>query len=476
MPSARFMFRVLLVAAAFATGQVHGALRDVAAGDIDAIFAPWDKPGSPGVALAVLHEGRIIYERGYGRANLEHEIPITPESVFYVGSVSKQFTAAAVSLLARQGRLNLDDDVRRHVPELPSFGEVITVRQLVHHTSGLRDYLGLRSIAGEAPDGVFGDADVLALITKQKALNFAPGSEYLYSNSGYFLLSLIVKRVSGKTLRQFAAEHIFEPLGMKSAQFRDDHSQPIRNRADGYAAEGNAYRLSNPQFDVVGAGGVFMSVRDFLGWDENFYQPKLGDRDWIAALETPGRLNNGASLTYAFGLVVRSFRGLRVVEHEGAYGGYRAHAFRVPAHHFSVICFTNLASMSPAQLSRRVTSLYLADLMTASASELAAGAGGSANDPALAAASRSASATLPPEGLDGSYHSEELEVTFRITRNGNALQLHRGNRPPQALTFLGEDVFRAGTLEFTFRRGADNNGTAFRLDSGRVRGLVFTRN
>ena len=274
------------------------APRTVAPSAVDAIFAAWDKSGSPGVALAVLHDGKVVYEKGYGRANLEHDIPITPETVFYIGSVSKQFAAAAIALLAHRGALSLDDDIRKHVPEVPDFGSTITIRHLVHHTSGLRDYLALREIAGEPPDGTFGDAYVLALISRQKALNFPPGTEHLYSNSGYFLLSVIVKRVSGKSLRQFAAENIFQPLGMSSAQFRDDHTLPIKNRADGYApgVGGNGFRISNPNFDVVGAGGVYITIRDFLAWAENFYAPKIGDRTWLDLLQTPGKLSSGAPL------------------------------------------------------------------------------------------------------------------------------------------------------------------------------------
>ena len=465
------LVRILLALAALATGQLHGSIREVAARDIDAIFAPWDKPGSPGAALAVLHGGKTVYERGYGRANLEHDIPITPETVFYVGSVSKQFAAAAISLLARQGKLGLDDHVRKYVPELPAYADAITIRQLIHHTSGLRDYLGLRSLAGEAPDGVFGDADVLALITKQKALNFSPGSEHLYSNSGYFLLSVIVKRVAGKTLRQFTAENIFEPLGMTSAQFRDDHARLIQKRADGYAPAAGGFRLFNPNFDVVGAGGVFMSVRDFLAWDENFYQPKVGDQDWIAALQTPGKLNHGANLTYAFGLTVRSYRSVRLVEHAGAYGGFRAYAVRFPEHHLSVVCFTNLATMNPSQLSMRVASLYLAGVMTAPAQAVPA-AGGSSPGPSAISANLS---TPEVEGLIGSYYSEELGVTFHVAKDGNGLNLHRGSNSSERLSAIGKDSFRTGTIELTFQREDGAVASAFKLDFGRVRGLIFSR-
>jgi CubicO group peptidase (beta-lactamase class C family) len=250
-------------------------------------------------------------------------------------------------------------------------------------------------------------------------LNFAPGSEHLYSNSGYFLLSLIIKRVTGKSLREFATENIFRPLAMTSAQFRDDHTIAIPNRAEGYAPRPNqtGHRVSNPNFDVVGAGGLFMSVRDFLAWDENFYAPKVGDNALIELLETPGRLNSGGSLIYAFGLNVSSFRGLRIVEHAGAYGGFRAHAIRFPERHFSVVCFTNLATMVPGQLVRRVAALYLGGVMqpepppterTIGSAEAAAKA------TRVSSPVTKGSETRGPGDLTGDYFNEELQVTFRV--------------------------------------------------------------
>ncbi len=238
---------------------------------VDKLFAQWDKPGSPGCALAVIENGKTIYERGYGSANLECNIPITPESVFYVGSCSKQFTAMSIALLAHQGKLSLDDDIRKYVPEMPDYGSPITVRQLIHHTSGLRDYLSLLGIAG-LDFGSYHKPDVLELIARQKELNFKPGDQYLYSNSGYFLLAVIVERVSGKSFREFTQENIFKPLGMTHTHFHDDYTMLIKNRASGYfPADQGAFRNFISTFDCVGSGGLFTSVEDLYFWDQNFY-------------------------------------------------------------------------------------------------------------------------------------------------------------------------------------------------------------
>ena len=223
-----------------AAGAGYAAASDEkAAAAVDEVFSDLTKPGSPGCALAVYRDGKIIYAKGYGLANIEENVAITPQSVFDIGSTSKQFTAASILLLEKQGKLSVNDNVRKYIPELPSYGQKITILQLLNHTSGLRDYLSLMELAGVNTDSVTTDADALALITRQKALNFAPGSDFLYSNTGYFLLSVIVQRVSGKTLREFAAENIFAPLEMTHTQYRDNHAALIANRALAYEEQEN---------------------------------------------------------------------------------------------------------------------------------------------------------------------------------------------------------------------------------------------
>jgi CubicO group peptidase (beta-lactamase class C family) len=447
------------------------AAGEVAPRDVDAIFAKWAKPDSPGCALAVMRDGKIIYERGYGCADLERDVPITPATVFYIGSVSKQFAAAAIALLAQSGALSLDDDVRKFVPELPDYGAPITVRHLIHHTSGLRDYLGLRSLAGEAPDGVFGDAEALAIIARQKALNFPTGTQYLYSNSGYFLLSQIMKRVSGQSLRDFAAKAIFQPLGMSTAQFRDDHAMLIKNRAHAYAARSSgSYGASEPNFDVYGAGGLFMSVRDFVHWDENFYSGRVGGKEFVASIAIPGKLNDGRTLTYAFGLMVGNYRGLAIVEHGGSYGGFRAHVLRFQAQHFSVACFGNLASLEPGQLARHVADIYLANAMKAPAP--------GAPSPTATRKSAASSVVVPAESLRrfvGEFFSEELQATYAIAMRGEQLMLRIAHREPVPLRTVGPDTFSTAGSELKFERSADGTTGSFELNAGRVRGIRFVR-
>lgn len=331
---------------------------------VDSVFAEYDKRNSPGCALGVYRAGRIIYSRGYGMADLERNVPITPHSVFDIGSTSKQFTAASIVLLAQQGKLSLHDDIRKHIPELPAYQAPITINHLLHHTSGLRDYIGLMTLGGADIDDVTTEEEALAAIARQKELNFAPGTEHLYSNSGYFLLSIIVERASGKSLRDFAREQIFEPLGMTRTHYLESHNDIVPDRALAYSPRRQGgYRADVSRWLQLGDGAVFTTVEELLLWDQNFYEPKVGGAALLTELQTTGTLTNGEALWYARGLVIGKYRGQRTVAHGGAWGGYRADLIRFPERHFSVATLCNLGTSDPSSLSRRVADVFLADVL-----------------------------------------------------------------------------------------------------------------
>jgi len=333
---------------------------------IDQVFSAFDEPDSPGCAVLVARDGKVLHERGYGMANLEHGTRIGSQTVFDIGSTSKQFTAMSVLLLAQDGKLGLDDDVRKHVPELPDYGRTVTIRHLIHHTSGIRDYLGLMDLAGWRFEDVATDQDALDVITRQKALNFDPGTEHLYSNSGYFLLSMVVERASGRSLPQFAAERIFRPLGMKDTHFHDDHTQIVPNRATGYSPrKDGGFRIEMSNFEQTGDGSLYTTVRDMNLWDRNFYEGTVGGRELLQQMVQPAQLASGRTLDYAFGLVLDEHKGLEVVGHGGAWAGYRADLIRFPAQHASVVCLCNLATANPSALARRVADVVLADAIAA---------------------------------------------------------------------------------------------------------------
>ncbi|GEM_PF-142142 len=344
--------------------RVLGSGQESRESQVDRLFAAWDRPDSPGCAVGIIQNGRLIYQRGYGMANLEHDAPISSRTAFRIASTSKQFTALCVALLAEQGRLSLDDDVRRYAPELPVYEAPITIRHLMHHTSGLRDYLTLMELASARDEDFYTADEALDLLVRQSGLNFVPGSEYLYSNSGYYLLGLIVQRVSGQSLREFAQTHIFEPLGMTSTHFHDDHTQIVRQRATGYSTqEGGGWRIDETTLDLVGDGGLFTTVEDLFRWDQNWYHNRLGrgGDELICQAQTPGQLNGGEMLEYGFGLRVSEYRGLRTVSHGGAFVGFRAELLRFPEQRFSVICLANLSAVNPERLARQVADIYLAN-------------------------------------------------------------------------------------------------------------------
>jgi len=442
---------------------------------IDSIFAPWDRDDSPGCALGVIRDGRFVYQRGYGMANLDYGIRNSPRMVYYVGSVSKQFTAAAIARLALDGRIRLDDPVRRHIPELPDYGRPLTIRHLVHHTSGIRDIYGLMDLAGLRMEDVLPDEEALALIARQKELNFAPGEDYLYSNSGYWLLGQIAERVTGESLREFARKSLFEPLGMRHTHFHDDPGHTMKDRVVSYMRTASGeYRIADlGNFDKIGAGGLYTTVEDLLAWDQNFYEPRVGGDAFLRQMHTRGVLNRGDTLAYAFGLTLGTYRGLRTVRHGGALMGFRAELLRFPDQRFTVAALCNLGNIAPSGLAERVAEVYLGDRMTAVTAAGAAGAAGGQRGARAGGAAAFTPAALAPYA--GEYRSEELNTLYRVTLRDGALSLERHTGPAIALVAISPDVFRAGNLELQFTRSGAGLVTGFTVQAGRVQNLRFER-
>lgn len=448
---------------------------------VDAIFAPWDETGSPGCALGVVEDGEFIYERGYGFANLDWDIPSATDTVFYVGSVSKQFTAAVIALLAEEGTVDLDENIREYFPEIRRYAQPITVRHLVHHTSGLRDIYTLMSLAGIRLEDVFTDEQAIELIAAQRETNFEPGSEYLYSNSGYFLLAQLVERVSGKTLREFAEERIFAPLGMEDTHFHDRPSHIVDRRAisyqdsdvdfDNYIATGHReFQVSYlGNFDKVGAGGLYTTVRDLLLWDRNFYSGDVGGRPFLDLIHTRGALNDGSQLTYAFGLTVDEYRGLKTVSHGGSMMGFKAAYLQFPEQRFSVITTCNLGSINPMPLAQQVADVYLEDQLALAL-------------PSRTNVQRSNSSTASDPfsnhelvAFAGTFYSDELDVTYELAVENGQLWLRLRNTPPRLLRKLEDGLARAGTWNLTFEHDVGEIASAFTINAGRVTNIRFKR-
>lgn len=442
---------------------------------VDRIFASWSRPDSPGCALGVVRDDRFVYERGYGMANLDYDIPNSPKVVYYVGSDSKQFTAASIALLVLDGKISLSDDIRKYIPEMPDYGTPITIDHLIHHTSGIRDIYTLMSLGGLRLEDVFSDSEEIALIARQKELNFKPGDDYLYSNSGYFLLAEIIKRVTGKSLREFADERIFQPLGMTHTHFHDDPGHVMKWRAMSYEPDGHgSYRISYLQnFDKIGAGGLYTSVEDLRLWDENFYTHQVGGDAMQRLIHTRGVLNRGDTIPYAFGNNVTTYRGLRVDEHGGSLMGYKAEILRFPDQHFSVLMTCNLGTIDPGPLAEQVADVYLGGRMGPKTARATASRG--LRDVTVAGTPSLTSAELAMYA--GEYYSDEVDATYHVALNDGSLVFSARHIAVQALTPVAADTFRARSgITLHFERATNASApTAFTVEAGRVRNIRFVR-
>jgi CubicO group peptidase (beta-lactamase class C family) len=454
----------------------HSSLTD----EVDRLFAKWDVDGSPGAVLGILKDGRIIYARGYGIANLEYDIPITPQTVFRLNSLSKQFTAMCIAILVDQKKVSLNDDIRKYIPEMPEFNPPVTIGHLVHHTGGVRDYLVLQGLAGRSGGYFYTSPEVAELLSRQKALNFKPGNEYSYSNSGYFLLAEIVGRVSGIKTSEFAKKEIFDKLRMGSTHFHDNPKMIVKNRATGYLQkEGGGFKIHETQLDMIGDGGIFTTIEDYLRWDQNFYNNRLGHggQDLINLVFSPAKLNDGKETDYAFGLRVSKYRGLRTISHGGSFVGFRSHYVQFPDFRFSVVIFSNLGSFNPGEIAMRIADLYLVDQFT---------------EPGTARSERTTRKTPEPIKLSseqlkrfvGNYYSDELDATAIIEEVTGNLELTLGRyhsvltaTSPSSFTttFLNDDAYVLGTRTIDFLSADKSPITGFMMQAGIVHGLVFKK-
>jgi len=326
---------------------------------IDQLFTAWNSIESPGAAIAVEKDGKLIYKKGFGCAELEYNIPITPSTVFHIASVSKQFTCFSILLLEKEGKLSINDDIRKYIPEVPDFGKVITLNHLMHHMSGLRDQWELLAMAGWRLDDIITKDQILRIVNRQKELNFNPGDEYLYCNTGFTLLAEVVARVSGQTFPEFTRTHIFEPLKMTNTLFYDDCEKIVKNRAYSFYADSAGYKKSILSYSNAGATSLFTTAEDLCQWSRNFENPVVGDNDIINRMNLRGILNKGDTITYAMGQDIGTYKGLKIISHGGADAGYRSFFVRFPDQRFSVNVLSNLASFDPGGMSFKIADIYL---------------------------------------------------------------------------------------------------------------------
>ncbi|HJU41585.1 MAG TPA: serine hydrolase domain-containing protein [Vicinamibacterales bacterium] len=432
---------------------------------VDAVFSRWNTT-TPGCAVGVAAAGKPVLMKAYGMADLEHDVPNTPETIFESGSLAKQFTAMAILLLAKDGKLSLDDQVRKHIPELPDYGVPLTIRHMLTHTSGLRDWGSVAGIAG-APrtSREYTHGHVLDIVSRQKSLNFTPGTQYSYSNTGYNLSAIIVSRLSGMSFADFSKRRIFEPLGMTSTQWRDDHQRIVKRRAIAYRPSGDGYQIEMPFENVHGNGGLLTTVGDLLKWNENFVNPKVGDPALVMQQQTRGRFNDGREHDYALGLRVNALRGVKNVNHSGSTAGYVTHLNRFPEAHLSVAVLCNVSSGAATNAANDVSVLYLGDRV---------------KEPATRAERKPDPPTVPVaantlQELAGRYWSDEAEVVLVAAIEKDQLVLKR--RPDTTITLrpIGTDTFEGSIGRVTFLRNGSGRVNELSIRQDRVWDLRFAR-
>jgi CubicO group peptidase (beta-lactamase class C family) len=362
---------VLLMAVHCLTRVNSQSLPDSTTKKIDSLFTKWNTQNSPGCAIGIVRNDSLIYAKGYGAANLEYNIPNTPETVFHVASVSKQFTAWSIILLARQGKLKLDDDIRKYLPWFPDMKQKITIRQLLNHTSGIRDQWQLLAISGTRLDDVITQEHIIKILSRQQELNSSPGEKHNYSNSGYTMLAEIVKSVSGQSFRKFTDSAIFKPLGMNNTHFHDDYTEIEKNRSYSYQRT-DSMHFSNSvlSYSNAGATSLFTTVNDMSKWVMNFYTHTTGDQQDVEMLTTKGKLNNGKELSYACGIAVGSYKGWREFSHSGGDAGYRTHVSVIPGLKMGFIVFSNLGDFDPGGKLYAVADLFVKDSSKPKTAEL----------------------------------------------------------------------------------------------------------
>ena len=430
---------------------------------IDSIFNDWNSMAVPGAAISVLKDGKIIYSAGFGSADLEHDIPITPATVFYIGSTSKQFVTFCILLLEEEGKIDLDDKIQKYFPDFPEYNSPLTIRHFIHHTSGVRDYLTLMYLKGRSYLDHTEVNEVYNLIKSQSELNFSPGDRYLYSNSCYFMLALIIEKASGKSLREFAQNNIFEPLGMKSSLFYDDITDLIKNRAFSYEKSATEFNNLVSRFDLVGSSGLYSTVEDLSLWDQNFYQNKLGKggQAIIDRMHEEGTLNSGEKSGYAFALINGTYKGLRTVSHGGALAGYRAQLLRFPEQKFSVIILANRSDANPSAKAYEIAEIFLNQMFE--------------ND------HKSESKSIVEEKKDikfkasdmekytGSYWNTKEYLTTKIYLENDTLRFSSGRYNERKLTPISK-------TEFRMQDASINLKVRFELKNDGIKSVIVTIN
>ena len=424
---------------------------------------------APGASIAVQRDGNTIYSNGFGYADIEQHAKVTPATIFHVASVSKQFTAFAIAMLADQGKLSLDDDIRKYLPELHDFGTKITINHLVHHTSGLRDQWSLLTMAGWRMDDVITMNQIMRLVSRQRDLNFKPGDEMVYCNTGFTLMAEIVSRVTKVPFRDWCQQNIFGPLEMKNTQFYDDHERIVENRSYSYHVGSSGYKKSVLNYANAGATSLFTTAEDLNIWARNFETVKVGNANVMNIMNQKFVLNTGDTTNYAFGQVIEKYRGLNTYSHSGGDAGFRSFLMRFPDQHLSIAVVSNMASFDPGEISYLLADMYLEKEFKSLPKEERPSTPPEEKKPPF-----DPSAVVLKD-FEGKFYSPELETAYTFKVTNDTLTAYHQRHDDMKLAATATDEFSIsilGKLTFTRDKGVING---FKATDGRVRNLVFIK-
>lgn len=470
-------FCLLLIFITLNCNFIYGQTIDIATDkQIDKLFSKYNSTTS-GASVAVVKDGKIVFMKGYGTANLEYDIPISTKTIFNIASVSKQFTAFAIYLLEKQAKLSLEDDVRKYIPEIPDYGNTVKIKHLLAHTSGIKDQASLVSLAGWRSGDVVTTENILRFISRQKELNFEPGSKFLYSNSGYTLLAEIVKRISGQSFAAFTKKNIFAPLEMNDTQFYDDHERIVKNRAESYELENGVFKKKSLNDSSVGASNLYTTVEDMAKWALNFETPKVGDAELFKKFNEPSLLNNGERVVWAAlgddigyhakGQIHWNYRGTKQISHGGHTAAFRSSFWRFPEQRVAVIALSNDEHFEQVKNVTAIADLFLKNLKPNPISS-----------PVVSANKPIEKSTADLKDYEGRFYNDELDATyFAKTINGKLILFHIRHGDIQ-LFDAGKDKF-SGRIEFPveieFIRNENGLITGFKVSNFGAKNVKFEK-
>jgi CubicO group peptidase (beta-lactamase class C family) len=462
----------------FALSQTH----EEAGRKIDSLFASYNSQ-TPGAAVAIVKDGKVIFRKGYGMANLDHDIPVTPQTVFNIASLSKQFTAFAIYLLESEGKLTFEDDVRKYIPELPFYGSPIKIKHLLAHTSGLRDQAALSALAGGNPGDVITTEKIMKLVTRQKGLNFKPGSAFNYNNTGYTLLAEIVARISGKTFAVYTHEKIFQPLGMTSTMFYDNQEKIVKNKAESYAKVINVYSHKVINTSNVGPSNLMTTVEDLSKWVLNFENPIIGNRQLITAFNQPSYLDNGEkvilriidgvdTIFHAKGQNLSNYKGVTMISHGGHAAAFRSFLGRFPDQHLSIIALSNDEHNENLNARWSIADFYIKNYLKEENTTSAVSTQKSAKPPVTYSSNLS--------DFEGDYYSDELSTGYTLKVKENKLILSHLRLDDLSLNRVGDNHFSGSgpqtfSFEMEFLRNDKTAVTGFIISNFGVKRLPFVK-